>query len=244
MNRVLHIPAFVLYSIKEESRKLQVDALKKAIPALELVEAIFPKYEKVAFLQKLISLSKQRTGRALMPAEIGVLLGHRKIWRKIIQSKMGQEQHVLILESDSKIAKPELLEYCFNSFTKNYDLFFWGAWDGHMRLKKSSLIYNKGKQAIGEPLIKSVYCTYGYSLNKKAAAYLLKATGKINFPVDMYKKHIKQGDLKLGAARPEIISAWYNTPSSIQKQNLIEQIKRFCIVQIFDFRNKIQAYFS
>jgi GR25 family glycosyltransferase involved in LPS biosynthesis len=244
MDRAIDIPAFILYSLKEENRKLQVDALKKTIPTLQLVEAIFPKYEKVAFLQKLISVSKKRTGRALMPAEIGVLLGHRKIWRKIIQSTIDQEQHVLILESDSKIAKPDLLEYGFNSFTKNYDIFFWGAWDGHTRLKKSSIIYNQDGQAIGEPLIKSVYCTYGYSLNKRAAAYLLKATGRINFPVDMYKKHIHQGDLKLGAARPEIISAWYNTPSSIQKQNWMEKIKRFCIVQIFDFRNSIQAYFS
>lgn len=244
MSEDINIPAFVLFSIKEENRKGQVDLLRKTLPSLNLVEAVFPKYEKVPFLEKLIALSKQRTGRALMPAEVGVLLGHRKIWRSIVNSNLDQKQHVLILESDSKIVEPDLLRYNFDSFTKKFDLFFWGSWDGHTRLKRSSIIYDINGQTIGEPLIKSVYCTYGYSLNKKAAKYLLKATAKISYPVDMYKKYIPTGTLQLGAARPEIIAAWYNTPSSIQKQNWIEKIKRFCIVQIFDFRNRIQAYFS
>ena len=244
MSSVQNIPAYILYSSKEENRKEQIDILKKALPNAISIEAIFPAYQKVPFLKQLIQLSQQRTGKVLVPAEIGVLLGHRHIWKSILNSGIDEQAHVLVLESDSKIKNLRLIEDYYPLICAHYDLFFWGAWDGNTRLKRSSLIYDQADQSIGEPLIKSVYCTYGYSLNKKSAKYLLKATGKISYPVDMYKKYIPVGTLALGAARPEIISAWYNTPSSIQKQNSIEKIKRFCIVQIFDLRNRIQAYFS
>jgi GR25 family glycosyltransferase involved in LPS biosynthesis len=236
--------SYILYAEKEIARKEQVLTIKKFLPEIIKVDAIFPKYTKVPFLDKMILLSKKRTGKALVPAEIGVLLGHRKIWKSILNSNIPENEHALIVESDSRLVAPELLFKQFNHFTSPFDIFFWGAWDGNTRLKKSSLIFNNRNLEIGEPLIKSVYCTYGYSVNKKAAKYLLKATGKINYPVDMYKKHIKKGDLKIGAARPEIISSWNTTPSSIQQQNKIEKIKRFFIVQIFDFRNRIQAHFS
>lgn len=238
------IKAFILFGQWDKNRSDLLDQVQKEINDLTLIAPFFPKYQKVPFLNQLIRLSKERTGTALSPAEIGVLLGHRAIWRKILNLEGDPAQHFLVLESDSKLNNPSLLKDKFNQYTENYDLFFWGAWDGHARIHKSSIQFRIQEYIIGTPLIKSVYCTYGYSLNKKAAKYLLKATGKISYPVDIYKKFIEPGSLKMGAARPEIIGAWYNTPSTIQVQSKLNKVKRFLIVQIFDFRNRIHAYFS
>lgn len=234
----------MLYSTREQARMPQVRLIQDAFNDIELIDAVYPKYTHVPFLDKLIELSKERTGRALLTNEIGVLLGHRLIWRRILKSDNADEDHFLIFESDSKLNDVELLKANFHDYTQNYDLFFWGAWDGHLRLKKSTILFENAPFKIGEPLIKSVYCTYGYSLNKKAAALLLKSTSKIAYPVDIFKKYIPKGSLKIGAARPEIISAWYNSPSTIRNEGLSKKIKNWCIVQIFDFRNRIQAYFS
>ena len=244
MNNQHSIPAYILFGQWDRNRTEHLHLIQQEFNDVQLVEPIFPKYQKVPFLNQLMHLSKLRTGTALSPAEVGVLLGHRSIWRKIVQCEGSPMQHFLVLESDSKLNNPHILKAHFYQFTATYDLFFWGAWDGHARIRKSSIQYKVGNYTIGEPLIKSVYCTYGYSLNKKAAAYLLKATSKINYPVDMYKKFIQPGALAIGASRPELIGAWYNTPSTIQEQSFMIQIKRFLIVQIFDLRNRIHAYFS
>ena len=238
------IPAYILFGQWDHNRKDILKGIQHELSDLTLVEPIFPKHQKVPFLNQLIRLSKERTGTALSPAEIGVLLGHRSIWRKVLQAEHDDTQHCLILESDSKLNQPNLLKSNFKKYTIPYDIFFWGAWDGHARIHRSSILYNESGFKIGTPLIKSVYCAYGYSLNKKAAAYLLKATNKISYPFDIYKKFIAPDALTIGAARPELISAWYNTPSTIQTQSGLNKIKRFIIVQIFDLRNRIHAHFS
>ncbi len=238
------IHTFILYSQREQDRLPQVRLIQSAFEQVELIEAVYPKYTHVPFLAQLIEVSKQRTGRALLTNEIGVLLGHRIIWKHILKEVSSDVEHFMIFESDSKINDLALFKANFHEYTKKYDLFFWGAWDGHARIKKSTIQFEHGAFKIGEPLIKSVYCTYGYSLNKKAAALLLKSTNKIAYPVDIFKKYIPKGSLRLGAARPEIVSAWYNTPSTIRKEGVSKKIKNWCIVQIFDFRNRIQAYFS
>ena len=244
MTDAFKMPVFMLFGQWDKNRQPLLDQIVAELGPVELVEPIFPKYQKVPFLNQLIQLSKERTGTALSAAEIGVLLGHRAIWRKVVESNVDENQHVLILESDSKLKDPNLLKANFQKFTQPYDIFFWGAWDGHARIHRSSVAFIESGFTIGTPLIKSVYCTYGYSLNKKAAAYLLKVTSKVSYPVDIYKKYIKPGALKMGAARPEIIGAWYNTPSTIQVQSKLNKVKRFLIVQIFDLRNRIHAYFS
>lgn len=238
------IPAFILFGQWDYKRKDLLNRIQQEFNDLILVDPIFPKHQKVPFLNQLIQVSKERTGTALSPAEIGVLLGHRAIWRKIIKSNVDEDQHHLILESDSKLNDPYILKSNFNKYTKHYDIFFWGAWDGHARIHRSTIQYAQDGYIIGTPLIKSVYCAYGYSINKKAAVYLLKATSKISYPFDIYKKFIEPGTLTIGAARPEIIGACYNTASTIQVQSRFNKLKRFLIVQIFDLRNRIHAYFS
>jgi len=131
--------AFVLFADHETERKAHVEAMRFAIPALEVVEPVFPSRVHVPFLEALIDKSRTRTGKALLATEIGVILSHRKVWKQI--AKESSDEHFLVLESDSRIVKPELLKA---ETANKYDLFFWGAWNGYASLKKST-----AKQGVG-----------------------------------------------------------------------------------------------
>ena len=242
------INSYVLFSKLEQGREGHLQTLQEQLGNISFVEAVFPKYEKVPFIKQLVAQSKKRTGKALLESEIGCLLGHRKIWHLIANKIDCENEHFLILESDSKIIALDTLVNAFaqtvsiNNNSK-YDLFFWGAWNGNTRIKKSTQIKWSNKYSIGEPLIKSVYGTYGYSITPKAAKLLLKQTAKINYPVDYFKYHLSNTNLHIGAIRPAVIDTWKTTASNIVYENKGLLIKRWLIMQIFDFRNMIIAYF-
>ena len=241
------IPTYILYSKHEAARANQVAQLQANFSNTVVVESIFPNHEKVPFLDQLIHKSKARTGQALLVNEIGVLLSHRKVWQSIIlKSKLqnsAPSTHYLILESDSKINSIELIQSNLELVTKNYDLFFWGAWNNHVSIKRSSILSKIGKYRMGTPLIKSVYGAYGYSINAKAAKQLLKSTGKIKYPVDLYKHYNQIGGLSIGAIQPELISTWQTTQSTIRPETNLDKFKRNLRIKIFSCRNQIQAYF-
>ncbi len=225
--------AFVLFSEHETERHSHIEALRAILPALEVVEPVFPSRIHVPFLAAMVEKSRSRTGKALLPTEIGVILSHRKIWAKIAKEKTNE--HFLVLESDSRILKPELLK---SETAEKYDLFFWGAWNGYASLKQSTI-----KNGVGEPLIKSVYGAYGYSLNSKAAAYLLKKTPQVAYPVDMYKRFVDPSEISLGAIVPEVISTWRTSDSLIRKESRGHLLTAELIRLIFYCRNTIQSYF-
>lgn len=239
----IHIPTYILYSTHESERQGQVDQLMQHFPNAKIIEAIFPKRIHVPFIEKLIAQSKTITGKALLHNEIGCLLGHRKIWNTILKTATDDHTHYLIVESDSKVMDIEKIKAYYQLYTNQFDLFHWGAWNGNVRIKKSSLIGQTGKDQIGTPLIKSVYGTYGYSLNRKAAAYLLKQTQRPVYPVDFYKYYIQSPSIKMGAVRPELIATWQTTASNIASDTKWKLLKRNLIIKIFDCRNRIQAYF-
>jgi GR25 family glycosyltransferase involved in LPS biosynthesis len=225
--------AFVLFADHETERKGHVEAMRQVLPSLEVVEPVFPSRIHVPFLEALIDKSRARTGKALLPTEIGVILSHRKVWSQIARDKT--KQHFLVVESDSRIRKPDLLRA---ETAEKYDLFFWGAWNGYASLKKSTV-----KNGVGEPLIKSVYGAYGYSLNAKAAKYLLQKTARIAYPVDMYKRFVDPADISMGAIVPEVISTWRTTDSMIRKESRRHLLTAELIRMIFYCRNTIQSYF-
>jgi len=243
-----NVPTYLLCSEREVDRKEYILKLRQQLGEVTCVEAIFPKFERVPFLQDIISLSKLRTGNALNEGEIGCLLGHRKIWHLIAKHKATPNKHFLVLESDSKILniddfKSGFIENLISLNVDTYDLFFWGAWHGNIRLKKSTTISFLNKYKLGVPLIKSVYCTYGYSVSAIGAQMLLTKTSKFNYPVDYFKSHLKDTDIHIGAIRPAMIDTWQTTKSYIQLENKWFFIKRWIIIRIFDFRNMIIAYF-
>jgi GR25 family glycosyltransferase involved in LPS biosynthesis len=95
---------------------------------------------------------------------------------------------------------------------------------------------------IGEPFIKSVYCTYGYSVNKKAAAYLLLQTKKIGYPVDQFKKFIYPGAIRIGGIQPELINAG-SMGSYINQINLNKWYYKL-FMRVLDFKNSVICLFK
>lgn len=233
------IHVFLVSSVHETARKSFVELLRKEFPELEKVEAIYPAHTRVPFLQQLQERSKERSGRSLKEGEIGLILTNRQIWRKILSRASSDEEHFLILESDSKISASLLLHQYFHSLSASYDIFFWGAWFGHMRLLRSKRKAFAAGHWAGEPLINSVACTYGYSINRKAAAVLLKATARIAYPVDEFKRYLTPGQLRFGGVAPELITV-HPSPSTIRQDS--SSLKEKIWIFLLDLRNHILSY--
>ena len=234
------IKGFIISSIYELDRKHNVELLKQSLPELIEIEAVYPQFQKIPFLNKILNTSKIRTGHELRLGELGCLLSHRKIWRKIVSTE--KDETFLITESDSLLINVDVLQSQFDVISKLYDLFFWGAWDGHIKLLKSTRNEVGKNIFIGEPFIKTVYCTYGYSLNRSAAVYLLDKTRKVAHPVDQFKKFVDTNDLRIGAILPELIST-INTESTIKgriNNNFLKKIFLF----ILDCKNNFICYFK
>lgn len=239
------IAAYIIKSKYESARNKQVGILQNQIINSKIVEAIFPKFQHVPFIDKMIQLSKIRFGKELLSNEIGVVMSHRKAWQKIVaDNDINSNQHYLILESDSKIINLEVLQEQIDKIKMNYDLFFWGAWTGHASIKKSTKIRINDKYSIGEPLINSIYGAYGYSLNPQTAKYLLSKTNKIKCQIDIFKEYINPHRVRIGTIVPEIITFWGDTESTIRDPENFYQInKRKLIIKLFYCRNTIVSYF-
>jgi len=210
------IPAFIIYGQNEHARQAQVNLIQKALPDSVLIDPIFPSGQKVPFINDLIQNAFKRSGYQLLPSEIGVFMSHRSIWKKIVQSN-NPNQHFLVLESDSKINDIQLIQQAMPIVEAGYDLFFFGAWNNHVSIKRSS--------------------------STTLAKHLLAQSSKINYPVDLYKHYVDQATIKIGAIQPELISTWQTTDSTIRKEATIDRLKRIIIIKIFSLRNQILAYF-
>lgn len=195
---------YLISSIYETERFQHIQQIKQLFPNLVQIEAIYPSKIKVPFLNKIKTISAKRNHRALSNGEIGCLLSHRKAWQYFLNQ--NDDNECLILESDSLIVDPILLIQHFNKVHSKFDLFFWGAFDGRMQLLKSSKERINSIYSLGNPLVNSLYCTYGYSINKVAAKCLLQQTRLFDYPIDYWKRRLKGGELTIGGVHPNLIS--------------------------------------
>ena len=246
---ITNIKAYILHSAFEKDRMARVEALRNEFKYFTVSESIYPSNTRIPFLKAIIEKSKERTGKALMATEVACLLGHRRILKQIVKAATNNEEHFLVLESDSKILNFSLLQAYFEPISKQYDLFFWGAWEGNAKIKRSkSVMLQSGhnKYKVGEPILNTIYCAYGYSINKPTAEYLLKKTSKISTPYDIFKQFIDPEKIKLSTITPEIITTTDKDAkgSYIRKTNFIRYTKRVLLMIILNFRNNIRAYFS
>ena len=235
--------SFIITAASETARKANVDLLRAQLPDAELVEAVYPSLVHVPFLQRMMELSEQRTGKKLLPAEIGCLLSHRAVWRKILadaDSDSDNHEHFLVLESDSVLSGDfgEVVSLPL----QNFDLFFFGAWLGHMKLFRSTRKKINATYTIGTPFIKTVYCTYGYSLNKKAAAHLLKQTNTIAHPVDQFKYFVNSNEIRLGGIVPELISG--GQMGSYINQDRFGSRKKKLLMHLLSVKNTFICFFK
>ena len=240
---VAAINTYILYSPLEKDRTTRVEAMRQQFKQFTISESIYPSNTHIPFLKAIIEKSKERTGKALMATEVACLLGHRRILRQIVKAATNNEEHFLVLESDSKILNFELLKNHFEPISKQYDFFFWGAWEGNAKIKRSKAQVLDGKYTIGEPLLHTIYCAYGYSINKPTAQYLLKQTNKISTPFDIFKQFIDPSKIRIGTITKEVITTW-NEGSYIRKNKFKDHLKRAMLLFVLNIRNSIQAYFS
>ncbi len=131
------IRGYVITADHETARAANVQRLLTQLPQLKSAKAIYPEKDRVPFSKSILAKAINRKGNPFLPGELGVLLSNRRIWMEI-RVKQNQDEHFLILESDSEIRHLGLLQKEFKRLTCSYDLFFWGAWLGNMTLKKST----------------------------------------------------------------------------------------------------------
>lgn len=230
---------YIISSKDEQERITHVSNLGKIFPGLVQIEAIYPSKIKIPFINDIKKVSKKRTGTGLSDGAIGCLLSHRKIWHQFLQQ--NTEAYCLILESDSEILSVEKINEYYQHVQENFDLFFWGAFDGRMKLFKTSKT-KINNYFIGVPFIKSIYCTYGYMVNKKAAAFLLKQTNKINYPIDYFKYRLKNTNLRIGGIIPNLITTKPTFVSTIYRQK--ESFFKYIFNKIIDLKNIIITKFN
>lgn len=229
--------AFLIYAESEAHRKDHIANLMAEAPFIvEKVEAVYPDRQHVPFRDALLRVSKERTGKTLLMGELGCLLSHRKVWTKILQEAKNDQDHFLVFESDSMIEEPQFLRDHFSSLTQTKDLFFWGAWEGHMKFFHSTQKAIENSHVVGEPFIKTIYCTYGYSLNRKAAKLLLNRTKKISHPVDQFKYFFSQQELALGGVLPEVITGNKINSTIRDKENALF---KYLFLSVLDLKNNI-----
>jgi len=243
---VAAINTYILYSPLEKDRTARVEAMRQQFKQFTISESIYPSNTHIPFLKAIIEKSKERTGQALMATEVACLLGHRRILRQIVKAATNNEEHFLVLESDSKILNFELLKNHFEPISKQFDIFFWGAWEGNAKIKRSKAQVLDSNYSIGEPLLHTIYCAYGYSINKPTAQYFLKQSAKFSTPFDIFKQFIDPQKIKVGTITKEVIttSDIGNQGSYIRKTDKKDNLKRAFYLLFLKIKNNIQAYFS
>ena len=111
-----------------------------------------------------------------------------------------------------------------------------------MKLLKSSKNQLSDQYQVGTPLVHSLYCTYGYSVNKTAAKYLLESTKRFNYPVDYWKLRLKDSPLRVGGILPNIITTVSSFKSTISHPN--QNIFVLLFDTTINLKNSIISFFK
>jgi glycosyl transferase family 25 len=230
-----------LVSSKDELERIKhIEALRNFFPGIVSIEAIYPRKTHIPFYSQIKTISKTRTGSTLSDGALGCLLSHRVIWRRFLNQQ--DYDYCLILESDSKIDNLSIIQSHQKSISTQYDLFFWGAFDHRMKLLQSTKMELVQPYQIGTPLVHSLYCTYGYSVNKTAAKFLLESTKKFNYPVDYWKLRLKNSPLRVGGILPNIITTVHSFKSTISQSN--QNIFVLLFDTMINLKNSVISFFK
>ena len=211
-----------------------------------MIDAIFPGLHAVPWLGQLQQKSMARCHRQLNPSELGCLLSHRKAWKSFQQS---DNSRALILESDSVVSDVGMVCKIIEDFGKRFDIVFLGSYHGRTKLKRSTVESLDCNLKIGTPLANTLYCAYGYSINKDAASYLLQQTGQASWPIDFWSKWLTDDGcsfrIRVAAVVPEVVTTWAAT-STIQDIHVVQSAERLPrrIKYFFgEIKNSVIGYF-
>jgi glycosyl transferase family 25 len=243
------MPDLCVYSIiagHETERMSRLVATVGRFSHQQMVDAIFPKHRSVPWLRQLQQTSMIRCNRELNPGELGCLLSHRKAWKSFYNST---NSYALILESDAEILDEEMVCRILNDYRERFDILFLGSYHGRTKLRRSTTESLDGNRRIGTPLANTLYCAYGYAINKVTAEYLLQQTIKVCWPVDFWKKWLMDENhryrIRVGAVVPEVISTWAAS-STIQDMQVVqtaEKLPRRVKYLLGEIKNSIIGFF-
>ncbi len=212
-----------------------------------IVDAVYPTLRKVPWQNEMLDSGMSKCNRRLSQGELGCLLSHRKAWKLFLNSK---HTSALILESDSTIPDISDVIRIIENYRDEFDILFLGSYHRRTKLRRSTSKLLENGHRIGVPLENTLYCAYGYLINKSAARHLLLKTGKILWPVDYWSKWLMSDNrdyvIRTGAVVPEVISSWA-APSTIQDINAVqtnEKLPRKVRYFIGEVYNSIVGYFK
>jgi GR25 family glycosyltransferase involved in LPS biosynthesis len=126
-----------VYGIGSPYEEKRLHVLKQTLGHFqnhELVEAVFPKFDKVPWLNRVQQAALERCERELKLGEIGALLSHRRVWKRFLRSGYRK---ALVIESDAELVDGEMIRTAC-SHAERYDMLFLGSYNGRTKLKRST----------------------------------------------------------------------------------------------------------
>lgn len=185
-------------------------------------------------------------GRPLKKGEIGCILSHIEIYKRIIENNI---KYALILEDD--IILDDNLANEINSifsYPKNWDVVLYGHYSYYLNnreIPSPVSIWNKYKREGNSTLYRLTgfgYGTHGYLISQNGAKKLLKELSEYYAPIDYYTSNTKK--FNVFAILPTIIKVNTKFDSIInsekKRSNLLKNVRCFWVLRnlILSFRNK------
>lgn len=188
---------FIVNLQADKKRKIHMEKIcTKLNLNFEFIKAVNGKNLKNIDYYISFSRNKVTQGlkRELVPGEIGCILSHQNIYKKVINNKL---EYALILEDDVDISDD--IHIAFDNVKNlpiDWDIFFIGY---HGKLNEDLQIEGKhiyqinSKYSVSK-LSQKPYGTYGYIVSYKGAKKLLSKSNTFELPMDWYT-----GDLTLNS---------------------------------------------
>ncbi|WP_428024382.1 glycosyltransferase family 25 protein [Arcobacter sp.] len=198
----------------------------------EFIDAIYGK--ELSNIDNYINHGKEKSikliGRPLIPGEIGCILSHQSIYKKIIKNNIT---HALILEDDINIDRDlELILKSFNYTELIFDIVLIGYHGIKSRndLKlNGDLIENINKtNYLLFKCKEDAHGTYGYIISLNGAKKILKQSSEFDLPIDHYTGNSNLNNVLCIYPQLININSTLSDDSllSIERKNIWEKIKK------------------
>lgn len=212
---------------KDIDRKLHmINLLKKYTLDFELITAIEGK--KLKDIDKYINLNKlkciENINRELTPGEIGCILSHQLIYKKILDENIT---YALILEDDINLnlninilKEINFEELTFDTLLLGYS----GALMEDLYLKNTVLMKINNIYSICK-LKEQAYGTYGYIVSLNGAKKLLKQTSTFTLPIDHHTGNYKSNKVLIFEDQLIFVNKELSDKSTITEERNVMEAK-------------------
>lgn len=154
----------------------------------EIINAIYgkelPNVEDYINCNKEISI--KRIQRILCPGEIGCIMSHQNIYKKMIEENI---QYATVLEDDVDLSEDIKYFTTFDFRTLDFDILLLGYHGTksreHLNLKGIK-VYSVNPNYTIYSLLEIAYGTYGYIVSLEGAKRILKQSLRFDVPIDHY----------------------------------------------------------